>query len=606
MQKPSRIAIVGLGPRGLTLLESMIFALRECSARVVELHLYDDGAPGCGIHDEWQPDYLMLNTVAGQLSAFSWSERDKGRLGPTFLEWCHAQTVRLDERGYPARSGRVVSAGDFLPRRLLGRYLRDSYQQLMTMAPIGLRLYYHKTRVMTCTPVWTSATYLLHCQSGESVEVDAMFLTLGHTGHESVVPASFVSPVHAGVWPGTVAENKPVNKVAISGLGLTALDALSRLTEGTGGDYQLHDGELIYHPSGKEPQIFMFSPSGLPFHARPHWQPGDEREALPLIFLTSAVVRKLREKNAFLPLDFIEHILPLIKKEMKAAYYLACARNHSVAIAKDIHDKLSTRNGEYFFTVLAKEYGPFEPDQYLNWTQWPVGIREYEESFCRWIRADLIESLRGVNYSPLKAALEVWRRGRNILREAVNHHGLNATSTHLFYERYAPVANRLVGGPHIERYNELLALITSGIVHILPPMYVAEEGKRLFSVTNPQEICVDVDAVLSARVMSSGLSRTRSSLLISLREQSLIRPAGEYPHDGIETDNSGRVINENDAERPRIWAFGPIVEGATFYNHYVPTPDKECHAVIEARQAVKSCIDALMIAEEEVIPSAIK
>lgn len=71
MQKPSRIAIVGLGPRGLALLESMIFALRESPDKVVELHLFDDGAPGCGIHDEWQPDYLMLNTVAGQLSAFS-------------------------------------------------------------------------------------------------------------------------------------------------------------------------------------------------------------------------------------------------------------------------------------------------------------------------------------------------------------------------------------------------------------------------------------------------------------------------------------------------------------------------------------------------------
>lgn len=606
MQKPSRIAIVGLGPRGLALLESMIFALRESPDKVVELHLFDDGAPGCGIHDEWQPDYLMLNTVAGQLSAFSWHEDDNGRLGPTFLEWCHAQTVRLDERGYPARSGRVVSPGDFLPRRLLGRYLRDCYQQLMTMAPAGLRLYYHKTRVMACTTERTRETYLLRCQSGESVEVEAMFLALGHTGHESVIPASFISPVHAGIWPGTVVEDKPVQKVAISGLGLTALDSLSRLTEGRGGEYQLQDGELIYHPSGKEPQIFMFSTSGLPFHARPHWQSGDEREALPLIFLTSATIRKLREKNAFLPLDFIEHILPIIKMEMKAAYYLACARNRSMAIAKDIHDKLSGHNGEYFMAALVKEYGPFDPDRYLSWVPWPVAIQEYEEAFCCWIRDDIRESLRGVNYSPLKAALEIWRRGRNVLREVVNHHGLNAASTQLFYQRYAPIANRLVGGPHIERYNELLALIKAGIVRILPPMFVADEGKRLYSVNNPQEICVDVDAVISARVWPSGLSRTRSPLLISLREQNLILPAGQYPYDGIETDKSGRVINGDNAKQPTIWAFGPIVEGATFYNHYVPTPDKACQAILESRLAVKSCLETIMKAKEEVTPSTMK
>ncbi|MFU9136839.1 FAD/NAD(P)-binding protein [Erwinia tasmaniensis] len=601
MLKPSRIAIVGLGPRGLLILESIILALRESPKKVVELHLFDDGVPGCGIHGEWQPDYLMLNTVAGQLSAFSWSELDNGRLGPTFLEWCHSQTVRLDERGYPACSGRVVAAGDFLPRRLLGRYLRDCYQLLMTMAPIGLRLFYHKTRVMTCTPISTRTTYLLHCQSDENVEVNAIFLTLGHTGHESVVPASFVSPVHAGVWPGTEARFKPIKKVAISGLGLTALDALSRLTEGRGGEYQPQAGELIYHPSGKEPQIYMFSPSGLPFHARPQWQQRDEQETLPLLFLTSAAVKKLREKNGLSPLDFVEHILPLIKKEMKATYYLACARNHSMAIAKNIYDKLATRTGEYLFSVLAKEYGPFDPDQYLNWKPWQVDIREYEEEFCRWIRADLIESLRGVNYSPVKAALEVWRRGRHVLREAVNHDGLNTTSRHLFYERYAAVGNRLVGGPHIERYNELLALIKSGILHILPPMYVAEEGNRLYSVTNPQEITLDVDAILSARVISSGLIRTRSPMLISLLQQGLISPAGEYPHDGIDTDKLGRVVNEDDVEQPRIWAFGPIVEGSTFYNHYVTTTDNHCDAVLETRQAVKSCISVLTIAEERLL-----
>lgn len=134
--------------------------------------------------------------------------------------------------------------------------------------------------------------------------------------------------------------------------------------------------------------------------------------------------------------------------EMKAAYYLACARNRSMAIAKDIHDKLSGHNGEYFMAALVKEYGPFDPDRYLSWVPWPVAIQEYEEAFCCWIRDDIRESLRGVNYSPLKAALEIWRRGRNVLREVVNHHGLNAASTQLFYQRYAPIANRLVGATY--------------------------------------------------------------------------------------------------------------------------------------------------------------
>ncbi|MCF5602534.1 FAD-NAD(P)-binding domain protein, partial [Pseudomonas syringae] len=42
-----------------------------------------------------------------------------------------------------------------------------------------------------------------------------------------------------------------------------------------------------------------------------------------------------------------------------------------------------------------------------------------------------------------------------------------------------------------------------------------------------------------------------------------------------------------------LWVLGPAVEGCTFYNHYVPTPDPTCHALLEARRAVESCLEML-------------
>ncbi|MDF2644034.1 MAG: hypothetical protein K0R45_3308, partial [Pseudomonas sp.] len=45
---------------------------------------------------------------------------------------------------------------------------------------------------------------------------------------------------------------------------------------------------------------------------------------------------------------------------------------------------------------------------------------------------------------------------------------------------------------------------------------------------------------------------------------------------------------------PRLWVLGPSVEGCTFYNHYVPTPDPACLAPMEARMAAQSCLNSLI------------
>ncbi|MFH7365457.1 FAD/NAD(P)-binding protein, partial [Pseudomonas syringae group genomosp. 7] len=83
------------------------------------------------------PDYLMLNTMAGQLSSFSSAFPACAPPGPSFLQWCRSQDVRLDERGHVSTDGRcrAVVFGDFLPRALLGRYLQYSYRLLLQCCP---------------------------------------------------------------------------------------------------------------------------------------------------------------------------------------------------------------------------------------------------------------------------------------------------------------------------------------------------------------------------------------------------------------------------------------------------------------------------------------
>ncbi|CAF3526358.1 unnamed protein product, partial [Rotaria sp. Silwood2] len=63
--------------------------------------------------------------------------------------------------------------------------------------------------------------------------------------------------------------------VFVRGLGLSAHDVISQLTVGRGG-YFKRDGDamLNYYPSGKEPEMFLFSRQSLPFCARASNQKG--------------------------------------------------------------------------------------------------------------------------------------------------------------------------------------------------------------------------------------------------------------------------------------------------------------------------------------------
>lgn len=69
--EPRSIAIIGMGSRGLSVLEQLIGLSRKTGAQRLRIEVFDPRTPGSGLHLAEQPDYLMLNTMAGQLSAFS-------------------------------------------------------------------------------------------------------------------------------------------------------------------------------------------------------------------------------------------------------------------------------------------------------------------------------------------------------------------------------------------------------------------------------------------------------------------------------------------------------------------------------------------------------
>jgi hypothetical protein len=586
-----RIVIVGMGSRGLSVLEQLIGAARRDPQKVLMMiELYDPQSPGSGLHLPEQPDYLMLNTMAGQLSAFSaahpaWFPGETP--GLTFLQWCNAQDLRLNERGHVSHScaGRPIEFGDFVPRQLLGRYLRDSYDYLLRLCPPHVQVRHYRNNVIGCSVKQFDQGFVLHTEGGRRVEADAVFLTVGHAPQ-----------------PPTCCNGR---RVGIEGLGLGAMDAVAALTEGRGGRY-VQDHCLSgwrYVASGLEPQIYLYSRSGLPFHCRPQWR--GSAVPNPRLFFTPRAVQGLRDHAVSGRLDFAGQVLPLIKDEMRGAFYLAqvrlCAPERTEQIRHWLQEARTADMRRGIFTALAAEFGPFEPQDYLNVNGWQGDPASYAQWFRDWIAEDLTRSRQGVEGSPLTLALEVWRNCRDVLRLAADHDGLNDRSTLEFYGTWAALSNRLVGGPQKERYEDLLALIDGGVVTLLPPMRISQQGAvtRLKAIDPVYDAVIEVDDLISARNAHSGLSLNRSGLIDDLLRQGLIKAAHPYPADGIAVDASNRALHRDGSVQPRLWVLGPMAEGSTFYNHYVPTPDPACKAPLDARDAVLACLEALQACTPE-------
>lgn len=605
MPDPLVIGIVGLGPRGLTILERILTLAAHARDRGFEVVAFEPGEPGTGLHSPDQPDYLLLNTIACQLSLFPDAAAlgaPEERRGPNFFEWCVRQGIRIDEDGLPCGTGgRAVRETDFLPRRLIGEYLRWTFRSLTASMPPNVSVTIHRERAVEVVPRSGPASFVLRGESGVEETVSRLFVCLGHTGRRSPAEVPSAREITAPYpLPAAIETIPPGATVALGGFGLAAMDVLAGLTVGRGGRHVRRDGRQVYLPSGREPRIVLFSRTGIPFCTRPNTTP-DRRKHQPLV-LTPAAIAGLRARTADGRLDFRRVVLPLIKQEMLAAYHITSAGLFGADAAASLRERLAAaaRAGrlDAEFTELAERHGTFSPDDHLLLAA-PEGLSG--DDYVRWVRnfieADLAESSRRPARSPIKAALEIWRDLRDVLRSIVDFRGLDEASHEYYFGTVAQLSSRLVTGPQKERYEDLLAVMDAGIAEIFPGIGPAVTdlpdgriGLRGKGDAAPVRV---VDHVVRAWLASPGLTDTDSPFLAALRQTGLVRPRCEgYGLDGIDVDARSHPLGAPDGLAKAIWIFGPNVEGASYYNHYIPSSGAYSRAFADAHRAAVECMTA--------------
>lgn len=348
------LAIVGAGPSCTYALERLAALAQAAGGPVpLEIHIFDaSGQFGAGqVHSPQQPVTSFLNRIVGQVSfAADETVEQAGpllapELRPTLLEWCQG---RFRETGDPLYD---VSAEDWPKRYVHGQALRDqfdTYLRLLRAAGVNVELHHaevvdiHETdggRLGVVTGGAAPAAY----------DVDSVLMVTGHSWNDPerypkqrewhrfaqdsgavFVPSAYPMELHipdATTGPGSV--------VGCLGMGLTSIDIILHLTEGRGGTYaERGDGQLVYRPSGREPEsIAVFSRSGLFTFARPYNAKEQDLDALEHrgVFLTEEAVDRLRDAVGGrairiggldrVQLDFERHVLPVVVLEMAALYY---------------------------------------------------------------------------------------------------------------------------------------------------------------------------------------------------------------------------------------------------------------------------------------------
>lgn len=578
VQAPAiRIGIVGCGSRGLTVLERLC-ALAGKGERRVEISVFDPHRPGPGLHSVEQPSYLMLNTVASQISMFpdqAALDGLSGRQGPNFYEWC----LRFKS------AERAIRPDEFLPRPWLGEYLAWTYDEVLRTLPEQISVTHH-ARVVDNIEHTDLGGFLLSTAGGQKHAVDWLLITVGHAEAPPAVNKTqgMTQRLRAYPQPFSLESISSTDTVGVEGLGLSAMDVVAGLTVGREGRFVESSEGLRYEPSGREPQVVMYSRSGLPYRTRPDITP--HRTSSPPLIFTLSTVADLRAQHPD-GLDFEAQVLPVLKAEMFAEYFgmVASLKGESaLRVKSEVATALLLGEIDSKVQALAQQFNvPLLDESVFN----PRSLRADVDNYTQFVRAfieeDLRESISGLDHSPVKAAVEVWRSCREQLRRVVDNNGLTPESRRMFFNEYAPLVNRMVAGPQKERHQELLALVDAGIVqwiHSSKVMHSPESGD--VSIQQDDGSLILLNALVCAHVSDSRRIDSQPKIIRQLRNSGVLHSLNDKG-EGVHVDSHGKA-------QPNLWITGPIVEGATYYNHYVPSSGGYSRAFVDADRIAREML----------------
>jgi uncharacterized NAD(P)/FAD-binding protein YdhS len=523
------VAIVGFGPRGFGCLERLALevARRGPGLPPLSVTAHDPRLhPGAGPpYDPDQPDSMLLNFSARHVDIWS-DDNDLVSAGERldFVAWLR--------RHHPA----WTSADGFVPRRLLGSYLEQSFRSLVAALPAGLTFRHIRAEVRDLERSergWS----IRHDDPALDLEgVDQVMVATGHgtwsadEGFESwnrELPESPRTRRVPAVYPVMQRLSRTAvpdgSVVGIRGFALTAIDAALTLTEGRGGTFEHDDGGVgegtgiprYRGPGGREVTIVPFSRSGLPLLAKPG--PALVKRSSELTEIWEPLRRSILEAEGLTP----GGLLPRLHRAGVRAVAALGGRGFG---------RFSTGGGG----------GPSRPVG-------PLGIME---------RSVLVAS-GALPPDEAWARGEAWRQAYPAVVSRAGEGGMAAAFPAAF-DRLACAMERYAFGPPASNLARMVALAWAGRLDlraVRAPRIHALDGRL---VLEGAETSFPLDVLVNAVIPPPGVHDATPLLLELVRRGHASRAPG---WDGLMVSPSAASIGRDGVPTPGLSIVGRATEG---------------------------------------------
>jgi uncharacterized NAD(P)/FAD-binding protein YdhS len=617
MSQSFRIAIVGGGPRGVSVLERLACGLSaetKPSSPPVTIYLIDDVEVGAGrIWRTDQPSWLIMNTISSEVTMFS-GLPDEGAArpgaGPSLDEWWRsADPDGAADHPY----------GPYAPRSVYGKYLSfvvDTIDEHLKGHGVTLvRVDSSVTRLMRSC----SGGYRLFLADESALSADRVVLATG----QSMVPpigtareladaarqSRTLTYIHGdSAAEMDLAKIQPGERTGIIGLGLGFYDIVASLTVGRGGTFRdAGPGRAVYQASGAEPRIMAGSRSGCPFLARGRNQkPPDYRYQSRLLTRD-----RILTANPDRRLDFCHDVFPWVVAEVHLVYFETLARvrtgaasatEFARAVVAALNNTalnntalnntalnntgLNNTGGDPVQEVgkIAAAYGLHDapcPDLHLLARPFSATAFESQAAFTATLTAhlqnDLALALEGNTTNPLKAALDTLRDIRPVIRSIMEFDGASARSYGSgFLEFFAPIEALLTAGPPTARVIELLALMEAGVIEIVGSdlQIRADRQRDRYVIWSPQvrNAFHSVSAIVDSRVPKTDIRQDENPLIRQLLQDGLIRThvisdsCSQFDTGGVDiTPRPYHPIRRDGSSDRNMYVVGMPTEGSRWY-----------------------------------------
>ncbi|QPK83603.1 FAD/NAD(P)-binding protein [Corynebacterium qintianiae] len=502
------IALVGMGPRGISVIERIAARLRTAPTTVpLTLHLIEDAQIGAGrVWDTSQTRTLCMNTLAGAVTLFTEPGATVGAPvleGPSLFEWI--QLLRGEREEISPAKRKLFDAHPTAPhvtttfrdelaitvpesnpsRALYGAYLRWVYRVALALLPESVRVVEHNSRAVSLISNGEADTIGL--ADGSTVEAGATVLSTGWVLPGTPALPGDLTHVRANNPLEQDVDALPAGRrVLVRGLGMGFFDLMALSTIDRGGrfvpDAAARSG-LRYMPSGREPRLVVTSGRGYPY------LPKSEYRSLPpkpdLTHLRPAV--EATSHTAQGGVHFGTALWPAIVRDSYSAYYRTLAEVAPQSLRVGLADILaaidaadvervasSTSIIEAAVEMTRRLSGMTDaPFDLSAWVDPLAGTEDLTvpmltEHIASRLETDISEAVSAWG-SPLKAGLWVVSAARKPSAVAVEN-GRGAQEDRMGALSQFMAFGQMVGsGPPLFRTRELLALVDAGLVEFLGP-----------------------------------------------------------------------------------------------------------------------------------------